>query len=117
MPALAAAGAIAQEPALAQAEGALVTLGRCHQMAFDLAALEPALQVRLMGIASIDDAFELWSREEAILDEGLRQNRAVGRHGRRDRGHGGGLHQRGRMFRRAVDPDPLKVIGLVDRVL
>ena len=114
---LAAVGAITQEPTLAQTEGTLVALGRCHQLAFDLTALEPTLEMRLVGIARIDDAFQLRRREETILDEGPWQEWAIGRDRRRHRGHGGGLDQRGRVFCRAIDPDRLEVIGLVDRVL
>ncbi|ARU03147.1 hypothetical protein LOKVESSMR4R_03924 (plasmid) [Yoonia vestfoldensis] len=112
-----ASRAITQKPALAQAKRAFVALGRRHQLAFDLAALEPALEMRLMRVARIDDTFQLRRRKKAVLNEVLRQDGTIGRHGRRHRGHGGGLHQRGRMFRRAIDPDRLKVIGLVDRVL
>ena len=73
--------------------------------------------MRLVRVARIDDAFELRHREKAICDKALRQERAVGRHGRRHRSHGRGLDKCCRMFRRAVDPDRLKVIGLINRVL
>ncbi len=73
--------------------------------------------MRLVCIARVDHAFELRRREETVSNEGLRQNGAVARHGRRHRGHGGGLHKCCRMLRRAVDPDRLQVIDLVDRVL
>ncbi len=70
-----------------------------------------------MGIARVDDAFELRRGEKAVRDEALQQERAIGRDRWRHRGHGGGLNQSRRMFRRAVDPDRLQVIGLVNRVL
>ena len=73
--------------------------------------------MRLMCIASVDDAFELRRGEKAVLDEALRQDGTISRHGRRNRGHGRRLNQSCRMFRRAVDVDRLKLIGLIDRVL
>ena len=73
--------------------------------------------MHLMRIARINDAFELRRGEEAVRDKGFRQEWAVGWHGRRNRGHGGGLHKCCRMLPRAVDPDRLQVIGLIDRVL
>ena len=66
LPSFAAARSIAQKPALAQTEGTVIALGRCHQLAFDLAALEPALEMRLVRVARIDDAFELRRGEKAV---------------------------------------------------
>ena len=70
-----------------------------------------------MRIARVDDAFDLRRGKMPVRDEGLRQDGTISRHGRRDRGHGGGLDKCGRVQRCAVDPDRLQVIGLINRVL
>lgn len=70
-----------------------------------------------MRVARIDDAFQLRRGEEAVGDEGLRQDGTIGRHGWWHRGHGSGLDERSRMLCRTVDPDRLQVVSLVNRVL
>ena len=46
-----------------------------------------------MGLAGIDDGFELGIREQPALDEVRRQMRPIGRNRRRDRRHRAGFHQ------------------------
>ena len=69
-----------------------------------------------MGLAGIDDAFELGVREQAVGDDVRRQMRPIGRLGRRDRGHGGRLHELGRMRLRAGNTDRLQRVFLIERI-
>ena len=54
-----------------------------------------------MRFAGIDDALELRVRQDAGGEQARRQMRPVGGAGRGDRGHGGRLHELGRMRRGA----------------
>ena len=68
-----------------------------------------------MGLAGIDDAFQLRVREQARRDDLRRQMRTIGRLRRRDRGHGGGLHKLGRMGLRAGNADRLQLVFVIER--
>ena len=118
--ALAAAGAVAQHPAPAEAHRlrqGLAFLGDeggidlfLVPVIVELAAVDGLplgadavlrRQVPGMGLARQHDALELGVRQQAVGDDALRQHRPVGRHGMRHGGHGGGLDQRRRMLDRA----------------
>ena len=73
-------------------------------------------EVSGMGLAGIDDAFELGVGEEASRDDIGRQMRAIGRLGRRDRGHGRRLHQSRRMRLRSGNTDRLKAVSFIKRL-
>ena len=60
-----------------------------------------------MGLAGVDDAFELRVGQQAIGDESCRKMRPIGGLWRRDRGHRRRLHQLGRMRLRAGNTDRL----------
>ena len=123
LPALAAAGAVAQHPAPAEAHRlrqGLALLGDeggvdllLVAVIVELAAVDGLplgadavfrRQVPGMGLARQHDALELGVRQQAVGDDALRQHRPVGRRGMRHGGHGGGLHQRRRMLDRARHP-------------
>ena len=67
-----------------------------------------------MGFAGIDDALELRVGEEPQLDDALGEMRPIGGSWRRDRRHGGGLHECRRMRARAVDRNRLHGVGLIE---
>ncbi len=69
-----------------------------------------------MGLAGIYHRLELGVGQQAIGDDRSRKRRAIARRRRRDRCHGGRLHQFGGMGPCARDADRLERIGLVDRV-
>ena len=129
--ALAAAGAVAEHPALPELHGAaearlVAVAGVCFDLtvgAADAAGevmvgthAEPGRQLLLVGLGGEDDAFELGVREGAAADEPDGQQRPRGRPRGPYRGHGGRLDQSGRMGRGAVDEDgggPPGVVGTV----
>ena len=116
LPALARAGAVAEEPAAAEAHGALGVVGGGGDRVEGGIDLPGAGQMPAMGFAGIDDAFELGLGQDALADEALRQMRPVGGLRRRDRGHGGRLHQGGRVRLRAGNADRLQAVAFIDRV-
>ena len=68
----------------------------------------------VMGLAREHDAFELGVGQKAVRHHAFGQHRAPGRHGMRHGGHGGGLHERGRMLDGARDPHhpwPPRIVG------
>ena len=67
-----------------------------------------------MRLAGIDDALELRVREDAGGEEARRQMRPVGGAGRRDRGHGGRLHELRRVRRGVGDVDRLQRVALIE---
>ena len=69
-----------------------------------------------MGLAGIDDAFELGVRQQAVGDEVRRQMRPVGWLGRRDRGHRRRLHELGGMRLRAGNTDRLQSVFFIKRI-
>ena len=69
-----------------------------------------------MRFTSVDHGLQLRVGEQAVAQDGGGQLRAVGGFWGRDRGHGRGLHQLGRVWNRAGDGDRLQAEGLVDRI-
>ena len=69
-----------------------------------------------MGLAGIDHAFELSVGQQAVGDDGGRQMRPIAGFRRRDRGHGGRLHQPRRMRRRSGNTDRLKSVSFIERL-
>ena len=69
-----------------------------------------------MRLAGVDHRLELGVGEEAVADEVDRQPRPIARLRRRDRGHGGGLHQLGRVRLGSENLDRLEPIFLIDRI-
>ena len=67
-----------------------------------------------VGLTGEDDAFELGVGQQFVRHDTHGQHRAVGRHGMGHRRHGGGLHQRRRMFARAGNARGPGMPGLVD---
>ena len=114
--ALAAAGAVAEHPALAEphrvrkrrvdghaaVEEFAVGVDRqgAHPVRIDPVAVRQQLVVRLAGEGH---ALELRLGQKAVGDQGGRQHGTVVGHRRRDVGHGGGLHQRSGMLGRTGD--------------
>ena len=116
LPALARAGAVAEEPAAAEAHGALGVVGGGGNRVEGGIDLPGAGQMPAMGFAGSDDAFELGLGQDALADKALRQMRPVGGLRRRDRSHGGRLHQGGRVRLRAGNADRLQAVAFIDRV-
>ena len=69
-----------------------------------------------MGLAGIDHAFELSVGQQAVGNDGGRQMRPIAGFRRRDRGHGGRLHQPRRMRRRSGNTDRLKSVSFIERL-
>ena len=69
-----------------------------------------------MGLAGIDHAFELSVGQQAVGNDGRRQMRPIAGFRRRDRGHGGRLHQPRRMRRRSGNTDRLKSVSFIERL-
>ena len=114
--ALAGAGAVAQKPAAAEAHGVLGVIGRGRDDIEGLVDRPGSGEMAAMGLAGIDDAFELGVGQEAIGDDVGRQVRPIGRLRRRDRGHRGRLHELGRMRLRTGDADRLQRVCLIERI-
>ena len=111
---LARAGAIAEHETPAEAHRACRILGRRADIVVGRVDGPGSRQIVGMGLARIDHRLEL-SIGQALMDvDG--QHWPIGRAGRRNRGHGGGLHQLGRMRLRAGNPQGLQSIFLVDGV-
>ena len=66
-----------------------------------------------MGVAGEDHAFELGVREELVADDAFGKHGPVGGGGMGNRGHGGGLHERGRVRRGVVHEDRSGTPGAV----
>ena len=116
LPALAGAGAVAEKPAAAEADGVRRVVG-CGRDDVEGRIDRPgAGEMAGMRLAGIDHALTLGVGEEPLRDDARRKMRAVGRFGRRDRGHGRRLHETGRMRARARYPDRLQRIGFIERV-
>ena len=123
---LAAARAVAQHPAPAEADRcrqrlAVVREGDVARVpvaaALDglPAGTDPVAcsQVATVGLARQYDAFELGVRQKAVRDDAFRQHGAVGRRRMGDGGHCRGLHQGRRMRDSARNPDGAGAPGLV----
>ena len=91
--ALAGAGAIAEEPAAAEADSILGVVGRGRDDIERVIDRPRAGKIARMGFAGIDDALELGVGQQAIGHYRRRQMRPIAGLGRRDRGHGGRLHE------------------------
>ena len=92
---LAAAGAVAEEEAAAQLEGALGALLDQHQLVRRFAQPPPARQQPRLRLAGVDHGLDLGVGQQPLLHDVGRQERAIGRGRRRHRRHGAGFHQRG----------------------
>ena len=76
---------------------------------------EPARN-RRMGLAGIDDGFELGVGQQAVGDDVRRQMRPIGGLRRRDRRHRGRLHELGRMRLGAGNTDRLQAVFFIERI-
>ena len=114
--ALAGAGAVAEKPAAAEADGVLGVVGRGRDDIEGLVHRPGAGEMARMRLAGIDDALELRVAEQAVADDGGRQMRTVARLRRRHRRHRRRLNQSRRMRLRAGDADRLEGIPLIERV-
>lgn len=113
--ALAAAGAIPEEEALAHLEGGRIFGQRRDQRALLGIALVMALQELRVRFAGIDHGLKLGGGQEAIAHDGNRQGGPVGRNGRGDGRHGGRLDEHRHMGLRALDGDRLNLVVLIER--
>ena len=128
LPALAAAGAVAQHPAAPEADrlGQHFVLGGGIVAVFVVALAVYALhrlpagadaveggEVALVRLAGEDDALELGVGEPALGNHALGQHGPVGRHGVRHRRHGARLHQRRRVGDGTRNMDGARPPGLV----
>ena len=77
--ALAGAGAVAEKPAAAEADGVLGVVARGGDEVEGLVDRPGAGEEAGMRLAGIDDAFELGVRQQAVGDEVRRQVRPIGR--------------------------------------
>ena len=116
LPALARAGAVAQEPAAAKADGILRVVARGRHDVKGRIDRPGARKKLGMRLAGIDDALELGVRQDAIGDNVGRQMRPIGWLWRRDGSHRRRLHELGRMRLRAGNADRLQRIGLIKRI-
>jgi hypothetical protein len=114
--ALAGAGAIAQEPAAAEADSVLgvVECGRDHIEC--LIDRPRAGEITCVGLAGIDDALELGVGQQAVGNYARRQMRPIAGLGRRDRGHGGRLHQPRWVSLRSRNTDRLEYVSFIKRI-
>ena len=138
LPALAAAGAVAQHPAAPEAHrrrelfdavrrivAGWATVAGIGVRGFSvpvIGALDrlpvvrdtvEGIEAAAMGLTGEDHAFELGVGKLSLGSDALRQHRAVIRRGMGHRRHGGGLHQRCRMLYRAFDAHGVGRPGIV----
>ena len=114
LPALAAAGAVAEEEALAELDRARkVVLDQDH-LVRGVAEDPRARQDLGVGLAGIDHRLHLGVRHQGVVGDADGQDRAVGWRRRRDRGHGSGFHERGGVRPRRGEADAAERIGLVE---
>ena len=114
--ALARAGAIAKEPTAAEAHRILGVVRRRGDEVIGRIDRPRAVEMARMGVARIDDAFELGIGEEAVGNDIGGNYRPIARLRRRHRGHGRRLDEQGRMRPSVRNPNRLEDIALVDRV-
>ena len=114
--ALAAAGAVAQEPAAPEAHGiggAVECSGNDIERGVDRPA---AGELGRVSLARVDDALQLRLRQQALGEDAGREVRSIGGLGRRDRGHRRRLHEARRMRMRAGDADRLQGVVFVQHL-
>ena len=116
LPSLAGAGAVAQKPAAAKADGIRRIVGRGRHDVESRIDRPGAGEKCRMRLAGIDDALELGVRQDAVRDDIGWQMWSIGRLWRRDGGHGCRLHELGRMRLRAGDADRLQCVSLIKRI-
>ena len=113
---LAGAGAVAQKPAAAEADGGGVVVAGGGDDVEALVDFPASGEMPGVRLARVDDAFELGVGEQALGDDARGQMRPVGGLGRLDGSHRRRLHELGGMRLGALDADGLDAVGLVDRV-
>ena len=116
MAALAGAGAVAEKPAAAEADGILGVVRGSRDDIERVIDGPRAGEISAMRCARVDDAFELGVGQQAAGNEVCRQMRPIGRLGWRDRGHGGRLHERCRVILRSRNTDRLKYVSFIKRI-
>ena len=114
--ALAGAGAVAEKPAAAEADGVLGVVGRGRDDVEGLVDRPRSGEMAAMGLAGIDDAFELGVGQHAVRDDIGGQMRPIARLGRRHRRHRRRLHELGRMRLRAGNTDRLQSVFFIKRL-
>ena len=114
--ALAGPGAVAKEPAAAEADRGLGVV-RCRGHNIEGLVDDPRSgEISRVRFARIDDALELGVGEQAVGNEIGWQVRPIGGLGWRDRCHGGGLDEPGRMRRQSRNTDRLKCVAFIERL-
>ena len=114
--ALAGAGTVAEKPAAVEADGILGII-RCRRDESERVIDGPrAGEISAVRFAGVDDALELGVGEQAIGNEVARKMWLIGRLRRRHRGHGGGLHEPGRMGLRSGNTNRLKRVSFIKRI-
>ena len=114
--ALAAAGAVAQEPAAPEAHGIGGAVG-CSGNDIEGCVDRPAAgELGRVGLARVDDALQLCFRQQALGEDAGWKVRSIGGLGRRDRGHRRRLHEPRRMRMRAGDADRLQGVVFVQHL-
>ena len=114
--ALAGAGAVAEKPAAAEADGVFGVVGRGRDDVEGLVHRPRSGEMAAMGLAGIDHAFELGVGQHAVGDDIGGQARPIAWLGRRDRRHRRRLHQLGGVSLRAGNTDRLQSVSLIDRI-
>ena len=113
--AFAGAGSVAEIIAATEAHRPFGVVERGGDRVEALIDEEGAGEETGMGFASVDDALELRVGEETRIDDAFGEMRPIGGLWRRDRRHGGGLHERRRMRLRALDRNRLHRVRVVKR--
>ena len=113
---LAAASAIAQEPAAPEADALLGIVRRGGDAVIGGVNDPRTCEMPGMGLAGIDHAFQLRVRQQSVGDDPARKLRAIARLGRSDRGHRGRLDKLGRVGQGPGNLYRLKRIAFVDRL-
>ena len=114
--ALAGAGAIAEKPAAAEADGVFSVVGRGRDDIECLVHRPRSGEVAAMGLAGSDDAFELGVGQHAVRDDIAGQVRPIAGLGRRHRRHRRRLHQLGGVSLRAGNTDRLQSVSFIERL-
>ena len=109
-------GSVAEKPAPPEADGVRMVVA-CGGDGVEAFIDGPAAgEVPGMGLARIDDAFDLGVGEQALGHDALGEMRPVAGLRGPDRRHGRRLDELGRMRRRALDADGLDAVGLIEAV-
>ena len=113
---LAGAGAVAEKPAAAEADGAFSIVGRGRDDVECLIHRPRSGEMTAMGVAGGDHAFELGVGQHAVRDDIGGQVWPIAWPGRRHRRHRRRLHQPGGVSLRAGNTDRLQSVSFIQRL-